>query len=290
MKIKKKLMKNFILLLILMGCISIAQSQHLKVPELSPFSKIEQMVGFTNIEIEYSRPSVKGRKVFGELVPYNELWRTGANLNTTITLSRDIKMNQQSIKKGSYAIFTIPVKNADWEVIIYDAPKGYTPQVLEDTKVVSRFKIPVSPTSNFVESFTIEIGNLKTSSANMFIKWANIVLDIPLEVNSDEMAMKNIESLMKGPSADDLFQAAEYYFFNDKDLNTALKWAKQSGEKYTWDAYWPHYLEAKILAKQKRYNEAIVAGKRAEQYVRKAGYLVDADIILKKLEYWKNKQ
>jgi len=283
-------MKNVILLLVLMGCTSMVQAQHLKVPELSPFSKIEQTIGLTNIEIEYSRPSARGRTIFGELVPYNEVWRTGANLNTTVTFSNDVKIKQQDIKKGSYAIFTIPSEKADWEVIIYDAPKGYTPQELDDSKVVGRFKVPAKRTSNFVESFTIEVANLKTSSASILIKWANTLVDIPIEVNADEIAMKNIESLMNGPSADDLFQAAEYYFFNDKDLNQALKWAKQSGEKYTWDAYWPHYLQAKILAKQGKYKEAIVAGTRAEQYVRKAGYIVDADKIDEKVTYWKSKK
>lgn len=245
------------------------------------------MVGLTTIEIEYSRPNVKGRTIFGELVPYGKLWRTGANLNTTITFSNDVTINQKEIKKGSYAIFTIPSKTTDWELIIYDAPRGYTPKVLDDNKIIHRFKTPAKTNPNFVESFTIDIGDLKTSSASIFIKWVNTILEIPIEVNADQIAMANIENMINGPSADNLFQAAEYYFLNNKDLDVALDWAKQSGEKYTWDAYWPHYLQAKILAKKGRYTEAIVAGTRASEYVRKAGYLTMADKIDFKLKSWK---
>lgn len=171
--------------------------------------------------------------------------------------------------------------------IIYDAPQGYTPKELDNSKVIHRFKTPAKTNRNYVESFTIDIANIKTSSANIHIKWVNTIIDIPLEVNADEMAMANIENMINGPSADNLFQAAEYYFLNNKDLDVALDWAKQSGEKYTWDAYWPHYLQAKILAKKGRFSEAIKVGTRASQYVRKAGYLTMADKIDHKLKSWK---
>jgi len=175
-------MKNIVLIILLTSFSYLLQAQLLDVPQLSPLGKVEQIVGLTTIEVEYSRPSARGRVIFGGLVPYGRLWRTGANLNTTITLSHDIKMNQQEIKKGAYAIFTIPAENADWEVLIYDDPNGHTPLVIDESKVVSRFNVAANKSLDYLESFTIDFGNFKTSSANMYIKWADVVLDIPLEV------------------------------------------------------------------------------------------------------------
>lgn len=281
-------MKVCILVVIFICSIMHVDAQHLKVPELSPASKLEQTIGLTQITIEYSRPSARGRKVFGELVPYGKLWRTGANLNSTITFSDDVSISNNPIKKGAYAIFSFPQRD-EWEIIIYDAPLSYTPQILDDAKVIARFKTPTIRNASFVESFTFDIADIKTSSANLMIKWADQIVTIPFEVGADEIAMKNISDLMNGPSADDLFQAAEYYFSNDKDLDQALEWTKQSGAKYGWDAYWPHYLEARILVKKNRYEDAVVAGERAAAYVRKAGYIDVADQLDAKVLAWKKK-
>jgi len=201
-------------------------AQHLEIPQLSPFHKQEQKVGLTDVTIEYSRPSMKERKIFGKLVPYGELWRTGANLNTTITFSDDVILNDQQVEKGSYAIFSIPEVN-EWEIIIYDEPRGYTPKVIEESKVVTRFVVPAKLNPVAVESFTIELSHLKTSSATISIKWDKVLVEIPLEVPADKMAMKNIKDLIEGPSADDLFNAAEYYFHNNKDLGLALEWTEK---------------------------------------------------------------
>lgn len=284
-------MRHLVILILLLGITELSFAQELKTPALSPASKLEQTVGLTDITIEFSRPSARGRTIFGGLVPYNEVWRTGANLNSTITFSTDVKLKNIDVKQGAYAIFTIPTKE-NWDIIIYDAPRRYAPEQEKDldaSKIISRFALPAQANVPYTETFNITIEEITTSTANIVITWADKFISIPLEVSADKLAMQNIKKLMDGPSPDALFQAAEYYYHNDKDLEQALKWAKKSGEEYGWDAYWPHYLEARILVKLNRYDEAIISGEKAAAYVRKGGYLVTADKIDQKLISWKKK-
>lgn len=202
----------------------------IKTPQPSPAAKIEQVVGLTNVTVEYSRPAMRGRTIFGDLVPYGKMWRTGANANSKITFGDNVKIGESELKKGTYAIFTVPNEKS-WEVIFYsDSNNWGTPQKWDDAKVAAKVTVPSNIIEAKIESFTIQIDDLKTNSANIGILWDNIYVGVKFEVPTDKITSKSIESAMAGPSGNDYFQAASYYHTEGKDLAQALEWMKLATE------------------------------------------------------------
>lgn len=151
-------------------------------PAPSPLSKLEQKVGFTVITIEYSRPGVKGRTIFGELVPYGEVWRTGANAKTKITFSTDVTISGKAIKAGTYAIYTIPNPES-WDFILYTDYEGNgTPSEWDETKVAVKIAAKPDTMAFDVETFTLDVNNIKDTSATIDLIWSNTYLGVPFEV------------------------------------------------------------------------------------------------------------
>ena len=223
------MLKKICILLVFVGAISTTNAQ-IKTPQPSPFSKMEQVVGLTDVTLEYSRPAMRGRTIFGDLVPYGEVWRTGANANTKITFSDNVTVAGQKLVKGTYAIYTIP-NETSWDVLFYsDANNWGTPQKWDDAKVAAKTTVPVQEMPMNIESFTISIDNLKTGSADIGILWENVYVGVTFEVPTDKITSKSIETVMAGPSGNDYFQAASYYHTEGKDLNQALEWMKKATE------------------------------------------------------------
>lgn len=223
------MLKKISILFVLVGLISTTNAQ-IKTPQSSPSSKIEQTVGLTNITLEYSRPSMKGRVIFGDLVPFGQLWRTGANANTKITFSDNVIIDGQELKKGTYAIYTIPFEST-WTVMFYnDATNWGNPQKWDDTKVAAKTNIAVQPMNTKVETFTLSFDNLENGSAVLALLWENVYVGVKIEVPTDKTALKSIETVMAGPSKNDYFQAATYYHTEGKDLKQALAWMKKATE------------------------------------------------------------
>lgn len=206
--------------------ISSALTAQIKTPQPSPFSTIEQVVGLTDVTLEFSRPSMKGRAIFGNLVPYGKVWRTGANANTKITFSDNVIVDDQELKKGTYAIYTIP-NETFWEVIFYsDSNNWGAPQKWDDSKVAAKTIVNIEEMPMKIESFTMVFDDLTTSSAVIGILWENVYVGVKFEVPTDKKTSKSIETVMAGPSGNDYFQAASYYHTEGKDLNQALAWMK----------------------------------------------------------------
>lgn len=223
------MLKQIFFLLVFVGTISTTNAQ-INTPQPSPFSKIEQVVGLTNVTLEYSRPAMRGRIVFGDLVPYGEIWRTGANANSKITFSDNVTVAGQELVRGTYAIYTIPNKTS-WDVIFYyDFNNWGNPLKWEDSKIAAKVTVPVHKTNNSVESFTMSFDNLKSGSADLSILWENVHVAVTFEVPTDKIASKSIETIMAGPTENDYFQAASYYHSEGKDLNQALEWIKKATE------------------------------------------------------------
>jgi len=223
------MLKKISLLFVLVGFISTTNAQ-IKTPQPSPSSKIEQTVGLTNVTLEYSRPSMKGRAVFGDLVPYGQLWRTGANANTKITFSDNVIIDGQELKKGTYAIYTIPYKET-WNVMFYnDATNWGNPQKWDDSKVAAKKTVAVQPMDKKVETFTMSFDDLENGSAVLGILWENVYVGVKFEVPTDKTALKSIETVMAGPTKNDYFQAATYFHTEGKDLKQALAWIKKATE------------------------------------------------------------
>jgi len=223
------MLKKLSILLLFVGVISTTNAQ-IKTPQPSPASTIEQVVGLTNVTLEYSRPAMRGRTIFGDLVPFGKVWRTGANANTKITFSDNVTIDGQELKKGTYAIYTIP-NQTSWEVIFYnDANNWGTPQKWDDTKVAAKTSVEVYEMPVKIESFTMTFDDLTSSSAVLGILWENVYVGVKFDVPTDAIASKSIENVMAGPSGNDYFQAATYYHTEGKDLKQALAWIQKAAQ------------------------------------------------------------
>ena len=218
-----------ILLIAVAFTMSLAINAQVQTPAPSPFSKLEQKVGLTDVTIEYSRPGVKGRTIFGDLVPFGKVWRTGANANTKITFSDDVTIDGQTLKAGSYAIFTIPEADS-WEVIFYTDTNGGTPQDLDDTKVAAKTTVTTNSLPFSVESFTLNIGKLTNSGASLDMIWDMNYVSVPFSVPTDASVVASIEKAMAGPGANDYFSAALYYLQEEKDINQSKMWIDKAVE------------------------------------------------------------
>jgi hypothetical protein len=253
----KRFSLTFVLILMAAG-FALGQNQGLQVPTLSPITEISQEVGLTTVKLSYSRPSAKGRKVFGELVPFGEVWRTGANASTKLTFAEDVKIEGNALKAGTYALYTIPGET-EWTVIIHNNTRhrALSGGVYKQEEDAFRFKAKPMKTSSFVETFTIGFGDLTANTTNLKLAWENTAVKFRIETDVDANVDKQIATLAAAPNgmeARDLFRAAEYYYHNGKDLAKAEAWIKQALVKAPKS---PMYglLHARILDK---------AGKRAE--------------------------
>jgi len=236
--------KVAVLLLSLISLGSMAQG--IKTPAPSPTQTIKQDFALSSIEINYSRPAAKGRKVFGDLVPFGKIWRTGANGATKITFGEDVKVGGMPVKAGSYAIYSVP-NASEWEIIINKGANnsGLTGYKTEDD--VARFKVKPMTLPMNIESFTILLGNLTASSASVQILWENTAVEFPVVADIDSKIMAQINTAMTVDSRP-YFQAATYYFDNGKDINKALEWANKAVEAQP-TAFWVLHLKAKVQAK-----------------------------------------
>jgi len=199
-----------------------------KTPAPSPKSTLNQVVGLTDVTIEYSRPSAKGRAVFGDLVPFGKLWRTGANANSTISFSEDVVIQGTTLKKGKYAIYTTP-KADMWEIIFYtDTDNWGTPENWSENKVAFKTNVDPVALNNHVETFTLGINNITNDSATLDISWEKTMASIKFEVPTQKAALASINKVLAGPTAGDYFSSAQYFYQSDGDLNKALEYVNKA--------------------------------------------------------------
>ncbi len=251
-------------------CLTFSVSAQIETPAPSPFGKIEQKVGLTDVSVEYSRPGMRGRTIFGDLVPYGEIWRTGANANTKITFSDDVKIDGKELKKGTYAIYTIPNKES-WEVIFYSKSDNWgVPQDWDESKVAVKATAKTMEMPMKMETFTIVIDDLKNDSATLNFIWENTIAMLSLEVPTDQKASASIEKIMNGPSANDYFAAASYYHESGKDLNKALEWVTRATEMAGDQAFWILRRKSLIEAEMGKKEQAIATAKKSLASAEKA--------------------
>jgi hypothetical protein len=256
----KHIKKISIALSLLCMTIVTANAQ-IEMPSASPAAKISQKVGLTDVSIEYSRPSIKGRQIFGDLVPYGKLWRTGANMATKLTFSDDVKIGGKDLKAGTYALFTIPGEK-EWTVILSkNANQSGTGSYKEeeDALRVTIAAIDIAPIK--VETFFINVEDIKATSAIIEIIWESTVVQVPLEVSVDERVMASIQKTLAGsPKAGDYFSAAVYYRENGKDLKQSLTWMNEAiklNEASGTNAFWMYRQKSLIEADMKDYKAAV---------------------------------
>jgi len=206
-----------------------------ELPMPSPSATVKQTVGLTKVEINYSRPGVKDRVIFGELVPYNKMWRTGANKATSISFSDDVKINGSELKAGTYAVFTIPGET-EWEVIFNNNLEQWGTSSHKDEEDVLKVKVG-SKAAEFIESMHIYFDDLRDNTASINLHWEKTRISIPVEVEVSEKAQTNIQAAIKeAEGANSTYRnAARYYLNNNLDVVQALKWAQKSvdmGKEY----------------------------------------------------------
>jgi hypothetical protein len=223
-----------------------------KTPQPSPKSTLNQVVGLTEVTIEYSRPGAKGRVVFGDLVPFGKVWRTGANANTTVSFSDDVVIGGKTLKKGKYALYTIPKADV-WEVDFYSTTDNWgTPENWDENKVALSVMVDPIVLGNLVETFTIDVNNINNDSATLDISWEKTKISVKFDVPTQKTAMASIEKALAGPTANDYFSSAQYYLQSGGDLNKALEYINKAvgmTKSGTDVPYW--YLRQKSLIQAK---------------------------------------
>jgi len=280
--------KLTLLLTVLSFCsLSLVQAQ-IETPAPSPSAEVEQVVGLTEIEINYSRPGVKGRTIFAKdgLVPFGKMWRTGANAATQISFDDDIVLGGTALEEGEYAILTKPMADK-WEVMLYPYESGSWGSYV-DKKPAATITAKTQKTAMPIESFTIAINNLKMESATLDMMWENTLVSIPIEVEVKERVMENIEEVMSGPSQNDYYAAASFLHESGADLDKALEYIQKANAKDP--KFWQVRREALILADMGKYNKAIDAAKKSKELAMKANNEDYVRMNDKSIEEWMTKK
>ena len=238
----------------------------IKTPRVSPASSIEQMAGLTEIELEYSRPSKRGRDIFGNVVPYGKIWRTGADNCTTISFSTDVVIDSQTIQSGKYSIFSIPNKES-WDVILYsDTELWGVPRDWDEDKIVfkSNYQINKSTNNSVKEMFTISFDNVTNNDVDMIFSWDDVSVTVNIVVPTRRIVSDNIEKVMVGsPSPSDYYSAAVYYKQENINLDIALKWINKAIDLFENPRFYQLRQQSLIMAANKKYSNAIVVAKES---------------------------
>lgn len=279
--------KNLPLLLIAFFCTTFLFSQ-IKKTEVSPLQNLTQIVGVTEVRIEYSRPSAKNRIIFGDLVSYGELWRTGANWSTKISFDNPVKVGDTRLEAGSYSIYTIPMAS-EWEVIFYKDSAVYgLPEVWDESLVAARVMGSVLTLPIGYETFTINLDSVLHSSANLSFIWEKTYVSIPLYFDTDAIVEASIQETLSGPKAIDYYTAAVYYFEAGKDIKQALTWINKAVDMMGRDAeYFVYRQQALINAKSGNIPQAIKAAERSLELAEKVGDSLYVEMNKKSIESWK---
>ena len=265
-----------LLLIMLAFTMSYAVNAQLQTPAPSPASTLIQKVGLTDVTIDYSRPAMRGRTIFGDLVPYGKAWRTGANARTKVTFSDDVTIGGKEVKAGTYAIFTIP-QATKWEVVFYSEYQGSgAPQTIDETKVAARVMADVYPMEMDIQSFTISIDDVTSSSAVIGILWERAYVPVPITVHTDKAVMASIESALAGPSASDYYAAASYMHSEGKDATKAKMYIDKAMSMMEKPAFWQLRQQSLIYAAAGDKKGAIEIAKKSLAASEKEG---NADYI-----------
>jgi len=276
-------------LIILQSVFISAQNKvQIRITSASPAASFEQEVGSAKIKITYSRPLVRGRKIFGELVPFDKLWRTGASDCTVITTSEDISFGNNVLKAGSYSIFSIPSIN-DWTIIVNSDTTLHGETGYDEKKDIMRFKVPLEKSPNFYETFTIELNDIN-SKGEAFLKilWENTLVKIPVKSKEDDTIVALIDQhIIKGKTQDAnlLFQAANYYYSTNRDYKQAIIWLLEAEKINPQNFYYPN-LRQKLASENKDYTIAIEAAKRAISIADKEKMKKTIDSLNNKISDW----
>lgn len=258
-------------------------------PMASPLAKVEQRIGLTDITVAYSRPSKNDREIFGNVVPFDAVWRTGANENTKIITTDPLIFGTDTLASGTYALFTKP-STSNWTIYFYTETSNWgTPDEWDDAKVALSITASTAQTMEVVETFTIGFDKLTTNSGNLVFVWDKTKVAVPFSVPTSEKMNASIDKLMAGPSAGDYYAAAEFYFKENKELEKALIWVNKAVELKP-EAYWVIRLKSQIQAANGDYKGAIETAKKSLEMAEKEGNQTYVDYNKQAIEEWGKKK
>jgi hypothetical protein len=246
----------------------VVHAQQLKTPAPSPAQTVKQAFGLGEITIDYSRPLARGRAIFGDVVPYGQIWRTGANGTTRITFSEDVMVEGKAVKAGTYGLYTMPAADS-WTIMLYKdlTLNGNVASYKQEDELLRVSVKPVTAGRN-IQSFTIGLDDVAASSATLQIMWEKTIVPVKITTDIDTRVMKSIETAMKPDDTRPYFAAANYYYENDKDLKQALVWADKAIEQNK--AFYIVHLKAKIQMKMKDYAGAIKTAEESKALAQTA--------------------
>ncbi|MDO4727750.1 MAG: DUF2911 domain-containing protein [Bacteroidota bacterium] len=257
------------LMVLMMGAPSISQ---VRTPAASPQGKVQQTVGLTNVSVEYSRPSTKGRNIFGNLVPFGKMWRTGANANTIVSFGDDVVIDGKTLPKGDYALYMNPKPDL-WEVFFYtDTHNWGLPEKWNEEKVALKTTVKPTNLNVNVETFTIGINNLDNDFGHLEVSWEKTLITIKFNVPTSKIANASIEKALAGPDAETYYNAANYYYQANSDMHKALEWINKAVEmRGDQTPFWYYRLKSLIQAKTGDKKGAIETAHRSLDLAEKAG-------------------
>lgn len=230
---------------VLLAAVSM-NAQQLRLPALSPTSTIKQEFSTTDIEITYSRPSMRGRTIMGDLVPFGQVWRTGANAATKVTFGADVVIGGKTVKAGSYSFYTVPGEK-EWEIIINTNTGNWGAMGYDKKDDVVRLTVKPKTLPWDVQTFTMSIGNITFNSCSIDLMWERTMVSVPVSINNNDQILKDIKQTLDNPRLP--YRSAALYLYNtDQNLNEALTYAQKALEENP-KAYWHHLLVAQIAAK-----------------------------------------
>tara|TARA_B100000029_G_scaffold374138_1_gene368457 strand:- start:76 stop:924 length:849 start_codon:yes stop_codon:yes gene_type:complete len=263
----------------------------INTPQPSPLAQIEQIVGLTEIQVEYSRPSMRGREIFGNLVPYNRIWRTGANASTKISFSSNVEINGQMVAAGKYSVFTIP-SEMEWKFILYnDTSVRGVPRDWDDDNVILSTMVEIEklPEPISIETFTISIHTITNNNAVLSLMWDDVNVPVKLNVPTSDMVEKNIQEVMsKDPQASDYYAAAVYYMQEKVNLNTALVWMDKAMEMSENPQFWQLRQQSLIYAANGDLKGAIRIAKKSLEAAKAANNKDYIKMNKDSIEEWSN--
>jgi len=252
------------------GSLQASEEKEIEFPAASQHSVVKQRVGLTDVEIDYSRPNKNDREIFGGLVPYGKLWRTGANAVTKIKFSKPVTLGGKEIPAGEYALFTIPTAD-EWTIIVSKDAKVQSAADYKQENDAARLTAKPEPIPVTIETFTIELADVKGASAMLNFLWDRTRVPVKLTTGDVEQVSKQLDAVVSSATPLDprtAYQAAAFYYDNNKDMNQAAKWIDQALEKNP-NAYFMHYKKAQIQARLGNKKEAIASAQKAIYILKK---------------------
>ncbi len=280
-------MKKISILLAFILLFALNINAQIKSPAPSPTCTIVQKVGLIDVNVEYSRPSAKGRKVFGDLVPFNEMWRTGANASTKVEFTDDVTVGTIALKKGKYSFYTIPGEK-EWTIVFNKNLTNWGVDGYDIKEDAGRTTVPVMKSNSMVETFTMGTSNLTGNSFNLDLVWENTIVSVPVKLETDSKVMESIKTVMAGPSQNDYNSAARYLYDNNKDMTQALSYINMALEKG--EKFWMLRQKSLILAKLGDTKGAIETAKKSRAMAETEKNMDYVRMNDKSIEEWSKKK